>query len=450
MQIANKRLLVCGLILLAAPLWGQDAGQIQQILQRLERIENENRALAEEVRSLRRELASTRSDPAPAQSPAAPESDTQERLAVQEQRVTDQAQSKVEASQHFPIRITGMALFNSYYNSRNNGGFEYPTVAAPSERDGGATMRQTTIGLDYRGPRTLWDGKVHGSVYMDFYGGTGTMLDQIVRFRTGSIGIDWKTRSVTAGIDKPIFNPREPASLAWVGISPLAGSGNLWQWAPQVSFEQLIPISGEATGIRARIGVVETRDAPYGSGIFETEPARPGLEGRFEFFHNFGAGRLEIAPGFHASATHLEEVSVPSRVFSLDWYFRPVARVEWSGAFFTGKNVHHFGGGALQQGYVVLSEGRMLPVHSIGGWGQLKLTATRRLSFNLFSGQQDDRNTDLQRGSVGKNLTVGANFRYRLGPNVLVGLEASQLRTAYIRAGTLLVNHYDLAVAYLF
>ena len=40
------------------------------------------------------------------------------------------------------------------------------------------------------------------------------------------------------GLEKPIFNPREPSSLAQVGISPLTGTGNLWLWLPQVRVEQ--------------------------------------------------------------------------------------------------------------------------------------------------------------------------------------------------------------------
>ena len=90
------------------------------------------------------------------------------------------------------------------------------------------------------------------------------------------------------------------------------------------------------------------------------------------------------------------------------------------------------------------------PVHSKGGWTQLTLLATNRLSFNLFSGLHDDRNRDLRPGRIGKNMAYGANFFYRLAPNVLVGLESSQVRTSYIGVGNRLNNHYDLALAYLF
>jgi hypothetical protein len=44
----------------------------------------------------------------------------------------------------------------------------------------------------------------------------------------------------------------------------------------------------------------------------------------------------------------------------------------------------------------------------------------------------------------------GMNLFFRLAPNVLLGPEISQLRSSYIRQGTRINNHYDLALAYLF
>ena len=52
--------------------------------------------------------------------------------------------------------------------------------------------------------------------------------------------------------------------------------------------------------------------------------------------------------------------------------------------------------------------------------------------------------------AIGRNWLYGANFFYRLAPNVLAGVEATQVRTTYIDTGFRLNNHYDLALAYLF
>src|SRR5579863_684650 len=211
-----------GPAMLLWPLWlgAQTNPQLAAILERLDRLERDNRALTEEVRSLRARLDSTHDSgtpPAPDSEsvPGAASADTtpsaspatvEQTLEIQGKRIDEQAQTKVEASQKFPIRLTGMALFNAFMNSKQNGGSEYPVVAsAPGAGLAGATLRQTIIGLDFRGPGTVWGGTVHGSVYMDFSAGTTNLA---MRLRTGSIELDWKDRSILVGIEKPIFNPR--------------------------------------------------------------------------------------------------------------------------------------------------------------------------------------------------------------------------------------------------
>ena len=102
----------------------------------------------------------------------------------------------------------------------------------------------------------------------------------------------------------------------------------------------------------------------------------------------------------------------------------------------------------MRQGITVYSDTRMQAVRSQGGWSQATFRVTRRASLNLFAGQQDDRNSDLLPGSVGKNLAYGSNIIFRLGPNVLASFETSQTRTSYIGSSTFLNRHYDIALAY--
>jgi|SRR5579871_14500 len=444
-------------LLLTVLLHAQTSPELTRILQRLDQLEAQNQELLEEIRSLRGELAAvqgaTPATPPPtteqAQAPTAP---VEQRLDIAEHRIEEQAQSKVESSQKLPIRLTGMALFNSFLDSHQSGGSDYPTFAfAPGPGHAGATVRQTILGLEFRGPQAIWGGTVHGSVYMDFASGSAP-LSQTMRLRTGSIEIDWASRSVLAGVEKPIFNPREPSSLAQVAVSPLAGAGNLWLWVPQVKFQQDFSLSSQ-TGLRAATGVMETREVgpyPGGQATGNPEAFRPGWEGRFEFYHKFDdERRLEIAPGFHASTTHFAGVSIPSDLFSLDWFFNPVRPLELTGFYYQGQNVAMLGTGGIRQGFDV-DAGQAEPVHSRGGWAQLTVHALPRLDFHLFSGQQDDRNSDLVSGSIAKNLIYGGNLYFRVAPNVLVGWETTQLRTVYLGQGTRINNHYDLALAYLF
>ncbi len=435
---------------LPAFLQAQSKSEMQQVLERLERLEEQNRALFAEVQSLRKELAAsgaTAAEPAPAEPPV------EERVAVAEHRIDEQAQSKVESEHRLPVQLTGMLLFNAFLNGQSSNNQGYPVTAAPSagQTSGGATLRQSVIGLKFQGPDIFAGGKISGSVYMDFFDGLATTQTQFMRLRIASLDFNWKNTTFSVGQDKPIISPREPNSIAQVGVSPLTGAGNLWQWEPQARIEQRFAL-GADSGLRAQVGVFQTSEgsnaipAEYQSSL---AGARPGLEGRFEFWREFGEGRrIEVAPGFHVSSSHVAGQSIPSDVYSVDWLIRPASRFDFSGMFFGGENVAVLG--SLRQGIVFVEPGMAHAVSSMGGWAQLSFRATGRLSFNFYTGLQDDRNKDLLSGGIAKNQVYAGNVMYRFGQNVIASFEASQTRTTYLGSGTRLNPHYDLAFAYLF
>lgn len=429
------------------------------MLDRLERLEEQNRELMSELRSLRRQIAaappaaatvSTVAPPQPAAESAKSELD--ERLSVVESRIEEQQQSKVQAENRLPVSLTGTILFNAFLNGRSSGS-QNPTVATPASgtATGGGSFRQSVLGFKFQGPTILGGAKVSGSLFMDFFGGTGQSLNQLIRLRVATVDVAWKNTTVSFGQDKPIISPREPDSLAQVGVSPLTGAGNLWLWEPQARIEQRFHF-GETAGLRAQAGVYQTNESGTGlSGEYgdSLAPSRPGVQGRFELWRQFGGDRrIEVAPGFHVSQTHVVGATAPSRVYSIDWLVRPVSWFDLTGMYFSGENVGVLG--ALRQGVTSLPNHQIRSVRSYGGWAQASFHATRRLTFNLYGGQQDDRNADLLLGAIGKNQIYAANAMYRLGPNILTSFEFSQVRTTYLGSGTRLNPHYDLGIAYLF
>ncbi len=432
---------------------------LQQVLERLDRLERQNRQLTEEIHALRHELAASPGRPntpaviEPGKTPPADAVDLAEKVEVQERRLEEQAQTKVESSQHMPVRITGMALFNAFLNSRPNGNLVVPVIAPASggALTGGATLRQTILGLDFRGPEIFGGGKIHGFINMDFFGGSGEPYDSLLRIRTAALEVNWENTRVMFGQDKPLIAPREPNSLAQVGISPLTGAGNLWLWQPQARVEQRFRLD-ERTSFRAQVGLFQTREEygyvppTYASSL---QTSRPALQGRFSLGHSWDdERRIEIAAGFHTSSTHVAGATVPSRVFALDWFANPWRKLELSGAFFRGHNLANLGG--VGQGFTILSQGDVIPVHAEGGWAQLSFLVAPRLTLNLFGGQQDNRSRDLQYHGLDKNRAYAANLMYRIAPNVIFSLETGQARTLYVVTGKRLSNRYDLGFAYLF
>jgi len=438
----------------AGSLSAQQPPDLKAVVDRLDRLEAQNRELMTEIQALRQQLAASQPAPAPESAPQAAESEAppqplKERVDVNERRIADLDQSKVSSEHRLPVTLTGMLLFNTFLNGKGAGGADNPTVAPPNGglASGGATFRQSVIGLKLDGPGLIGGGKITGAAYVDFFGG-GTGLNQTVRLRVATLDAMWKNTTLGLAFDKPIIAPREPDSLAQVGVSPLTAAGNLWLWQPQVRVEQRIPLSGQS-GLRAQFGVYQTSES--GTGLATEYPdlarARPGYQGRFEYWAQSGSRRIEIAPGFHASSSRVLGQSVPSRIVSIDWLIRPAARVDFTGTFFHGENTGVIGG--LRQGVSVIN-GQARAVGASGGWGQFTFRATQRASFNIYAGQEDDRNRDLELGAVGKNQGYGANIIYRLGSNILTSFESSQIRTTYLGSRTVINPHYDLAFAYLF
>ena len=465
----KRWLLIVALFPLLLP--AQERGDFQQILQRLDQLEQENHNLAEEVHALRAEIAGARVSPAsptltqasaapsgmPAHVPPEPVNVSsvpmEERVAVQERRTEDLAQAKVEAAQRMPITFAGMVLLNAFENGRASGGAQDPLTASLSDNisRGGASLSQSIVGLRLQGPRILGGGQVRGSIDLDLWGGTASSLNHLVRMRVATIQVDWKNTSVTVGQDKPLIAPRDPDSLAQVAFSPLTDAGNLWLWEPQARIEQRFGV-GDNAGLRAQASVYETSEpsagvsSQYQSALSTTSPA---LEGRFEFWDQYASrGRIEIAPGFHVSETHVGGVSIPSRLFTIDWMFQPLAKWRITGTYFHGRNAAGVGG--LRQGFNFLDQNHFNAVRTSGGWAQLSFLATKRLTFNSYAGQESDHTADLLAGQISRNFVYAVNSQYRLGPNILLGLEVSQARTAYTGGRIRLLNHYDLALAYLF
>jgi hypothetical protein len=428
----------------------QDA-TLRAILQRLDSLEKQNQELADEVHALREQLAATRTEPkaSPADEGAS-QAPLNERVAVVERRVEEQSQTKVEASQRFPLSLTGMLLFNAFRNSYSQGTPDsYSLLDGPNES--GATLRQTLLGVQFQGPSIPGGGKVSGNLMMDFYSGGVYPSDNWIRLRTADISFNWANRSFSVGQQKPLISPYNPDSLAEVGVPPLAGSGNLWLWLPQARYEERHHF-GANNGLTGQVAILQTLETfatvptAYMASL---EHSRPALEGRLAFWHQGkGERRFEIAPGFHIGTSHFAGVSVDSRIASIDWLLKPSSRFQFSGTVFSGRNLANVG--AIPEGFTVLPTGSVIPVHGRGGWFQASYLLTSRLTLNVFSGLQDNRGRDLVTGNTVRNLSYAGNLLYHLGPNVLLGFEALQLRSSLLSAHNQVHNHYDLSVAYLF
>jgi hypothetical protein len=427
------------------------ASQMGKILQRLDQLEQTNQRLEQENQRLKQDLESVRKEVLSLQA-AKSGPPVEEKLDVQAQRIEDLTQTKVEAAQKFPVKLSGLVLMNTFLYGGHTGGEDLPLVArlsAPNTVAGG-TFRNTQLAFSYSGPHSILGGEIAGRLQVDFFGGTLNTQNELARIRTADVSMHWTNRTLSFAIDKPIISPREPDSLSQLGISPLANAGNLWLWQPQLRYEERIQLSPQ-TGLRLRAGVYQTNETLTAVPANVTiSRSRPAAQGRFEFFHESASGRrTEVAAGFHRSESHVAGTGVASYAISVDWLVPVAPHVDWTGFAYTGENLPGLGLAGIRQG-ITFRQNQPIPVRSQGGWTQATVAFSSRVKFHLLGGIHDDFNRDLSADGVARNFSYGANVHFRLAPNVIFGVEALQIRTNYRQSGLRLVDRYDLALGYLF
>lgn len=417
---------------------------MQTILNRLDSLENQNQMLLEEIRSLRQEI---KSQPPPASEQ--PGAEITDRVTVLENRIGEQAQTKVGASQRFPVSLTGMILFDSYLIHGNENSDYQPASGNYDEWSpgGGATLRQSIIGFAFDGPQIAFGGRINAAISMDFAAASNN--NDVLRIRNGDISFDWSARSITVGQDKTIIAPYAPTSFARVSTPPLAGAGNLWLWRPQMKYEERHALSS-STGLVFQAALYST-DENYASNppvqayIANT---RPALQARAAVSHTWtDQTRFAVGVGGHESESHINGISIPSRVLSSDFLFQPLQWLQVTGTVLHGENFANLGG--LPPGVAVAGTS-LIAVKGTAGWMQIALPVTKRLTFDAYAGRQVNASLDLTSYQIAGSLVYAGNVLYRFGPNVVLGFEGAHQEFAYANHSLVVANRYDATLAYLF
>ena len=147
---------------------------------------------------------------------------------------------------------------------------------------------------------------------MDFLGGEQLHAPRAHRLHRGRL----EGPRVMAGLEKPIFNPREPHWLAQVGISPLTGAGNLWLWLPQVRLEQTFLRCNGSHRHGAHRTPADPRGRPFRGARLERAARRraSGVGGPLQLLPPPGRrAPPRNRAGFHTSTRTRAGFSVPSR-----------------------------------------------------------------------------------------------------------------------------------------
>lgn len=401
------------------PVNDQDlAAKVQQLTETMTQVQKQMEQSQHELDQLRTQIAALQQQIGKSQ-PAEPEPSSAAQLAaavdqireqqtLQETQIATHEQAKVESESKYPVMVSGLVLLTGFVNRTQVNDPVSPSIALVGAGSTGASLQQTVLGLDARGPH-LFGARTHADVRMDFAGatssnstGTNSYTAGAFRLRTAHATLQWQRSQAFAMLDHAIVAPNTPTSLTAVAVPALAWSGNLWTWNPQVGLTQDVVLPGSQR-IRFQAALIDVMN-PYpiygvpGAAKSINLPSTaemsrwPGVEGRLAVLSGAETSGLQLGVG-GLFAPHL---SVGGTRFNtsagtLDFRIPITSHAEFSGSGYWGQALGGLGAGTFKD-YVFgpnplsVTGYSFLTLRNIGGWAQFKARANERLEFNAALG----------------------------------------------------------------
>jgi hypothetical protein len=462
--------------------------QLEQSQRDLEEVRKELRAVQQQLaQGGANAQASTAAEAAAAKSAeelAAAVQDIRERQTLQESQIATHEQTKIESVSKFPVKVTGMLLMNGFVNTGGVDMAATPTVALGGSGSVGATVRQTVLGFEARGPHML-GARSFADLRVDFantasfntstagYLGYGNANSTYLRLRTVHAGLEWSRTQAFFSLDRPILSTETPTSLTAVAEPALAWSGNLWAWNPQAVVSQNIGAVG-SRNLQLQAALIDPGDAPLTPAYISQaalppnsaeQSSRPGVEARIALL---GAARGDDRSHVGAGGYFARHQTALGRNFdswaaTMDARLLLPAGLQLTGSFYRGLGLGGLGGGAYKDfaykanpttgGYFFKA------LDDVGGWAQLKERVNERLEFNgaygmdnVFSGQM--RRYIISGGTMYQNLTINRTFTgnviFMPSAYLLFSLEYRHLGSSPIAGSTAQSNIIGLGAGYKF
>jgi uncharacterized coiled-coil protein SlyX len=451
--------------------------KVQQLTAAVARAQSQMDSYQKQLQELQRQLSALQgqlaaekanppSPPAPAGNPAVSSSaspsgsaieDIRERQAVQESQIATHEQTKVETESKYPLKVSGLLLFNGYVNTRQVDVSADPTYALPGGGSTGLSLRQTVLGLDARGPH-LFGATSHADVRVDFFASgaqSSYAAGGVLRLRTAHAGLKWQNTEAFVQQDRSFLAPNAPSSLIAVAHPEFAWSGNLWEWIPQIGLSHQVGLAGSKR-LKLEAGLVDLADpqfpgvTPSTSTVSRAERSRwPGSEARIAF----ASGDADTGPEVGASGYFSPHETGDQQRFdawagAIDLRL-PISRhFAFTTSAYRGAALGGLGGGGYVD-YVHLLVGTAQIAHAlddVGGWAQLKSKVGERLEFNTGYGVDNPFASEIHASTIipeysiysglARNRSAVANVIYSPSSYLLFSLEYRRLWTNYATGPT--------------
>lgn len=480
-----------GLALSQLPADGDVQAKIRQLSDAIDRAQKQIEQSQHELDELRAQMATLQQQlsstaPAGAQDDAARLSAAVEQIreqeTLEETQIATHEQSKVESESKYPLKLTGLVLLTGFVNTAKVDNPVSPSIVLAGSGSTGASLSQTVLGFDARGPHLL-NAESHADLRIDFDGAAlsnGNAANEysggLVRLRTAHAELQWQHTRAFFALDRTILSPNTPSSITAVAVPALGWSGNLWTWNPQVGLTQDLSLS-TAQRFRLQAALIDVMNpvqiyggsSPLTATISTPTTAEmsrwPGAEGRLALLSGAEGSGLQLGVG----GLFVPHQSVGGNRFNswagtLDYRIPIGERAEVSGSGYWGQALGGLGGGAFKD--YVFGPDPLSPtgysfetLHAIGGWSQFKARANEHLEFNAAVGTDQVPASELRpyAGNVSayylnlaRNLTYTGNVIYSPSAYLLFSLEYRHLQSAPVNDYSTTGHVIGIATGYRF
>jgi hypothetical protein len=460
------------------------AAALRATQQQVDQSQQQIQQMQAEIDRLRALLAAKDTPPKPAGQPTAPatatdSSETSEDIDILKSSSAQQQQTKVESSSKFPVRLTGLVLFNAFVNDGTVDQIDLPSSAllpstTSSNTSVGASLRQTILGLEGTGP-VLGGAQTSARVSMDFFGGvTGSATTGpagTVRLRTAAISAAWAHDTLEANYDTPLISPLSPDSFATVAQPSLAWSGNLWTWAPQFIWTHSHPLAKADRAFTFQLGLLDTQTLNAASNLTQRSigageaSGQPSYETRLAYSSGKDEHHFELGiGGLYGRQDYKGNQRVDTWATTADWRVTFGSRLHLSGELYRGRGLGDLGGGAYRNtvtySFPSSTATYLRALDAEGGWLQWSYKLSSTLSANASVGQDSASGNEL-RNSVplsgagpiffyARNRSIVGNVIFRPWSSIIVSPEYRRLQSWPILGRVNTANIYTLTFGYQF
>ena len=395
-----------------------------------------------------------------------------ERQAIEESQIATHDAIKVETESKYPLKVTGLLLFNGFVNTRQVDVSASPSYAISGPGSTGLSLRQTVLGLDARGPHLL-DATSQADLRVDFFASgaqSNYAASGILRLRTAHAALDWHNTRAFFELDRSILEPNQPSSLVAIAQPELAWAGNLWTWSPQIGVSHKFALS-DSSRIKAEAALIDTSDPlPPGSTnsstspVTQTERSRwPGTEARIAFLRGDNGTGTEIGVGGYFSP-HRDVYGDSFDAWAGTMDFRmPLSRYfEMTANAYRGQALAGLGSGGYVNYFVYTDGSETYPraLDDVGGWGQLKARAGQRVEINAGYGADNPFAKEIQQAlfasgnssysGLARNRSFYSNAIVSPSAYLLFSLEYRRLWTNYSTGPTIFSDVIGVGAGYKF